>query len=69
MKGILGKAAKSGNWMAGAVKHPGSFSKAAHKAGKSTSEYAKEKEHAPGILGKRARLAQQFARFSHRGGK
>lgn len=40
------------------IRHPGAFKRAAEKAGKSTAEYAKEKEDAPGVLGKRARLAQ-----------
>jgi hypothetical protein len=51
------------DWMKDAVKHPGSFSKAAAKAGESTQEFAKEKAHAPGVLGKRARLAKTFAKF------
>lgn len=48
----------SKNWIAGAIKKPGSFSAAAKKAGKSTAEYADEKSGAKGKLGKRARLAQ-----------
>jgi hypothetical protein len=39
----------------------GVFSRAAHRAGMSTSAYAKKKEHAPGKIGKRARLAEAFA--------
>jgi len=35
----------------------GAFSAAAKKAGMSTQAYAREKEHAPGKLGKRARFA------------
>jgi hypothetical protein len=46
------------NWIKGAIKHPGSFKAAAQKAGKSTAEYASEKADAPGMLGRRARLAQ-----------
>jgi hypothetical protein len=45
------------------VKHPGAFSAAAHKAGKSTSEYAQEKKHAGGTIGHRARLALVFAKM------
>ena len=45
------------------VKHPGSFSAAAHKAGKSTGEYAREKKHAGGTVGRRARLALVFAKM------
>lgn len=48
------------NWMKGAVKHPGSFTAEAQAAGKSVSEYAQEKKHAKGTLGKRARLALVF---------
>lgn len=48
------------DWEAGAVKHPGSFTAAAKAAGKTVSEYAQEKKHAKGTLGKRARLALVF---------
>lgn len=41
--------------------HKGIFSAAAHRAGKSTSEFAREHEHDKGKLGKRARLAEAFA--------
>jgi len=47
-------------WIAGAVKHPGSFTKSANKAGKSVHEFAELKKHASGTLGKRARLALTF---------
>ena len=40
----------------------GSFSRAAKRAGESTSEYAHEKAHASGKLGKRARMALMFAK-------
>jgi hypothetical protein len=43
----------------------GSFSSAAARAGKSTAEYAEEKQHAPGKLGKRARLAKAFMGARH----
>jgi len=56
----------SGNWIAGAIKHPGSFSKAAKKAGKSTAAFAQEHEHDSGTLGRRARLAQTLARLRKR---
>lgn len=45
-------------------KHAGTkgvFSSAAARAGKSTSEYAHEKEHASDKVGQRARLALAFA--------
>lgn len=48
----------SKNWIAGAIKKPGSFGAAAKKAGKSTAEYANEKQDSGGVMGKRARLAK-----------
>jgi hypothetical protein len=45
--------------------HEGVFSAAAERAGKSTSEFAKEHEHSPGKIGKRARLAEAFAKARH----
>lgn len=49
----------AGNFIAAATsKHKGLFAAKAAKAGESTSEYAREKEHAPGALGKEARLAE-----------
>lgn len=36
----------------------GKFSAKAKAAGMSTAEYAKEKAHAPGVLGKEARFAE-----------
>lgn len=58
-------------WMKKAFgKHPGKFTAKAHRAGKSVQEYAREKEHAPGALGKEARLAKlgkKMARRRHRG--
>jgi len=35
----------------------GAFSRAAKRAGKSVAQYAREKEHASGVIGKRARFA------------
>ena len=35
----------------------GLFTQKAHAAGKSVQEYAREKYHAPGVLGKEARFA------------
>ena len=50
------------HWMQTAVKpsHKGLFTEKANAAGKSVSEYAHEKEHAKGTLGKEARLALVF---------
>jgi len=53
-------------WIAGAVKHPGSFTKSATKAGKSVHEFAELKKHASGTLGKRARLALTFEGMHHK---
>jgi hypothetical protein len=39
----------------------GSFTRAAKRAGKSTSAYAREKEHASGKIGQKARMALRFA--------
>jgi len=52
--------------IAGAIKHPGSFSKAAKKAGKSTAAFASEHAHDSGTLGRRARLAQTLAKLRKR---
>jgi hypothetical protein len=51
------------NWIKSAIKQPGSFSAAAKRAGESTTSFAKEKSSAPGLLGKRARLAQTLAKL------
>lgn len=45
------------------VKHPGSFRKAAQRAGESTQAYAEKEKGAPGVLGKRARLALTFSKM------
>ena len=45
------------NWISGAIKKPGSFTKSAKAAGESVGEYAQEQKHASGVTGKRARLA------------
>lgn len=51
--------AKSKKWMSKAFAGShGQFKAKAEKAGKSTAEFAREKEHAPGKLGKQARLAE-----------
>jgi hypothetical protein len=46
-----------GNWIHSAIKHPGAFKAEAKRAGESTKEFAEEKKHAKGKVGKRARLA------------
>lgn len=54
---------KPGEWIQKAIKKPGAFSSAAKRAGKSTAEFAAEKANAPGVLGRRARLAQTLAKL------
>jgi hypothetical protein len=43
----------------------GVFSAAAHRAGKSTHEFAEEKKHSAGKVGRRARLALAYAAAKH----
>ena len=51
--------AKSKKWMSKAFSNShGQFKAKAEKAGKSTAAFAREKENAPGKLGKQARLAE-----------
>lgn len=46
------------NWIKkGAAKHPGLFAEKAKRAGKTTRQYAEEKRHAGGTLGKEANFA------------
>jgi hypothetical protein len=45
------------------VKHPGAFRAAAQAHNESTQQYAEENAHAPGTLGKRARLALAFSKM------
>lgn len=40
----------------------GSFSRAAKRAGKSTSEFAQEKKSASGKMGRKARMAMMYAK-------
>lgn len=61
-------AKKSSKWIKGAIEHPGAFSAKAKAAGKSTAEFAREKENAPGKLGKQARLAETLMGMN-KGGK
>jgi hypothetical protein len=56
----------AGNWIAEATsKHKGAFSSAAQKHHMGTAAYAKKEAHAPGVLGKRARLAQTLMGMRH----
>ncbi len=56
------------HWMEKAVKpkNKGVFKAAAQRAGKSTAEFAAEHAHDSGTLGKRARLAQTFAKMRNK---
>jgi hypothetical protein len=55
-------------WISGAVKpeNKGKFAAKAAAAGKSTAEYAEEKAHAGGTLGKEANLAKTFGKMKHK---
>jgi hypothetical protein len=44
----------------------GSFTRAAKKAGKSVGEFAQEKSHAPGKMGKKARFALAARKAVHK---
>lgn len=55
---------KNKDFIQGAIKRPGAFKAKAKAAGKSTSEFAKEKADAPGRLGKQARLASTLMNLS-----
>ena len=55
-------------WIAKAVgKNKGKFAAKAKAAGKSTAEYAKEKAHAGGKLGKEAALAKTLKGLKKKG--
>ncbi len=63
--------AKDGHWMKHAAEKMkekgtvGKFSAKAHKAGKSTKAFAKEKAHAGGKLGKEANFAKNASKAKH----
>lgn len=55
------------NWIAGATSHArGQFAAKAKRAGKSTAAFARSKEHAPGKLGREARLAETLSHMKRR---
>ncbi len=60
---------KRKKWIQKADLKEGAFTAKAKRAGKSVQEYAREKENAPGKLGKQARLARTFAKMGkeHKG--
>jgi len=54
------------HWMKKAFANShGQFKAKAEKAGESTKEFASEKDEAPGLLGKQARLAEVGMKASH----
>ena len=55
---------KKKRWIQKAHLDEGSFTAKAKAAGKSVQEYAREKEDAPGRLGKQARLARTFSKMA-----
>ena len=58
---------KPRKWMQKAfAKHPGKFSAKAKKHGMSTQAYARKEKHAPGALGKEARLALLGGKISRK---
>ncbi len=63
-RALLGKCGyATGGWIKGAIKHPGSFSSAAKRAGMSTPAFAQKHRHDSGVLGKRARLAKTLGKM------
>ena len=59
---------KKSRWIQGAVKKPGAFTAMAKRAGKSVGEFAREKAHAPGKAGQRARFALAMKKIAKRRG-
>lgn len=55
----------AGNWIAGAIKHPGAEKRAAAKAGESTHAYMEAHKNSSGTAGKRARLGLTLSRIAH----
>lgn len=50
-------------WISSAIKKPGSFTAQAKRAGKGVQQFAREKRHASGKTGKRARLALTLSKM------
>lgn len=57
--------ARKVKWISGAIKHPGSFTHSAKRAGMSVGAYAQKEKGAGGTLGRRARLAITLRRMGH----
>lgn len=58
--------ARKSKWIQGAVKKPGAFTASAKRAGESVGEFAREKAHAPGKVGQRARFALAMKKIAKR---
>lgn len=57
---------KRKRWVQGATENAhGQFRRKAEAAGETTREFAKEKENAPGLLGRQARLAENLMALPH----
>ena len=60
------KALAGSHWIKAATKNShGQFRKRAEAAGMSTSAFAKKEEHAPGLIGEQARLAETLMGLPH----
>lgn len=57
---------KKKNWIAGAIKHPGSLRAAAKKSGQSTKQFAAAHKNDSGTVGKRSRLAETLMGMNHK---
>ena len=55
-----------GNFIQGAIKHPGALTAQAQHAGESPMEFARKHAHDPGTTGKRARLALTLRKLAKR---
>lgn len=56
--------AKSNNWIAGAIRHPGLFHRQAAAAGMSTHAFAEKHKHDKGKTGARSRLALTLGKMN-----
>ena len=60
---------KKRKWIKAATAHKGAFKAKAEKAGETTREFARKEDHAPGKIGKEARLAETLMGLDHGGSK
>jgi hypothetical protein len=56
-----------GDWIKGAIKHPGALTRKAKAAGQSTSAFASKHAGDSGRTGKQARLAQTLSKLRKKG--